>query len=196
MQANQVRLARRVRLVVMSSVLLLSAGGVSGEPTSERTVVVGSRIRLLSSALGSQPVRGTVADVGADRLTIRTDSQEQLVVPRSSIGRLDISTGQHRQTIRGILIGTVAGAALSVVLPKCVNEGCSSGASFDSTFAVLYAFGGAMCGGLIGTAIKTEGWRAVPLNSMRVGITPRAGRGIGVAVSIDLRRHLGRRTRG
>lgn len=94
------------------------------------------------------------------------------------------------------MIGAAAGAALSVVLPKCVNEGCVSGASFDPTFAVLYAFGGAMWGGLIGTAVKTESWRAVALESVRVGLVPTAGRGIGIGVSVDVGRLARRRTRG
>ncbi len=180
----------------MVSLLGPLVGAASGQPSWESMVTVGSRVRLETAAVAGQRVQGTVADIGAEALTVTTDSQQRVVVTRSTIRRLELSTGQHRQTVHGILIGAATGAVLSVVLPKCVNEGCTSSGGFDPTFALLYAFGGAACGGLIGTAIKTEGWSSVPLQSVRVGIAPTPHRGIRVAVSLDLARLTRRRTKG
>jgi hypothetical protein len=129
-------------------------------------------------------IQGTVVETNHDFLVVGTGRQPRLAVPWRAITRLEVSTRRHSHGRTGFLIGAAAGAALSVVLPKCVNEGCTSQAGFDPTFAVLYGLNGALCGALIGAMVKTDEWNSLPLH---VAVTPTPARGVRVAISVRVR---------
>jgi hypothetical protein len=180
-------------LVVMA---VLVPGALAAEDQEHLSLVtVGSRVRLLAPEISGQRLQGTVAEIGAESLTVDTDGHQRLGVPRRAITRLEVSTGQARHTLHGLAIGAGTGAVLSVVLPKCVNEGCTSEVGFDPTFASIYALGGAMWGALIGSLIKTDRWNLVSLDSVRVAVMPTHGRGVAVTISVGRGRGSGLRSR-
>ena len=170
--------------------LVMMAFAVQGaaawsEPIAEEVpVAAGTKVRLLAPDVVAERIQGTVVETNQESLVVSTEGQPRLAVPWRAITRLEVSTRQHSHTRKGLLIGAAAGAVLSVVLPKCVNEGCTSDASFDPTFAVLYGLGGGMWGALIGAMVKTDEWNSVPV---RVAVAPTPGRGVRVVMSISIR---------
>jgi hypothetical protein len=151
---------------------------------AEAPVRVGTKVRLVAPEVVGQRIQGTVVETNLESLVVGTEGQRHLTVPWRAITRLEVSTRRHSHTRKGLVIGAGAGVALSVVLPKCVNEGCTSDVSFDPTFALLYGLGGSMWGALIGAMVKTDEWSSVPLG---VAVTPTPGRGVRVLISISVR---------
>ena len=183
--------ARRTRSgqYLWSSFFVLASAFLGAAAWSEpiaaaEPVPVGTKVRLLAPDVVSQRIQGTVVESNLESVVVGTEGQGRLTVPWQAITRLEVSAGQHSHTRKGFFIGAGAGAALSVVLPKCVNEGCTSDAGFDATFAVLYGLSGGACGALIGTMVKTDKWNSVPV---RVAVAPTPGRGIRVVMSVTLR---------
>ena len=106
---------------------------------------------------------------------------------RASITSLEESLRPSRK-LKGALIGAAAGAALAVGLGLATGSDCNSNpneflsfsfcysrANMVAFLAVLLVPGGGVTGGLIGR----ERWRKLPLDRIRVGLTPTRGRGIG-----------------
>lgn len=171
--------------LLLAAFTLLSVEAWPQPIAGQSLVAPGSRARLLAPEVAGQAIQGTVAETGLESVVILSSrGGERQTVPWRAITRLEVSTGRHGHAVKGLLIGAAAGMALSVVAPKCVNEGCSSEAGFDAAFAVAYGLGGSLWGGLIGAMVKTENWSAVPL---RIAVAPTPGRGLRVALSISVK---------
>ena len=52
--------------------------------------------------------------------------------------------------------------------------------------AVVFGAGGALLGAVTGAFIKTDRWEEVPLDEIRVGLSPFASDGVAVSVSLRL----------
>lgn len=172
-----------VALLVTTPAVLGAANG-SDPPAAAEPVSLGARVRLFAPGVASQVVQGVVVESNPESVVVGTEGQGRLTVPWRAITRLEVSSGERSNATKGFLIGVGAGAALSVVLPKCDNEGCSSDAGFDATFAIAYGLIGGAIGKIIGSQVKSEKWRPVPVG---VAVAPTRGRGIRVVVSINLR---------
>jgi hypothetical protein len=186
--AHQTRPAMCLLSLVVLAVLALPASARSGERSTDLSpITVGSRIRLSAPVIISKKVQGTVAEINMDSLVVVTDGQARLSLPTRAITQLEVSTGRHRKTLSGMAIGAATGVALSVVLPKCVIEGCTSDVGFDPTFALLGALGGSMWGAMIGSFVTADRWTLVSRNDVRLMALPSRGRGVGLALSVSLK---------
>lgn len=179
---------RDVRYLWPAFVVLVSAlegAAACSEPfAGEPPVQTGTKVRLLAPEVVDQRIQGTVVESNPESMVVGTEARQRLTVPWRAITRLEVTTGRRSHALKGFAIGAGAGVALSVVLPKCVNEGCTSEIGFDSTFALLYGLGGGAWGALIGAMVKTDEWSSVPL---RVAVAPTPGRGVRVLTSFSVR---------
>jgi precorrin-6x reductase len=137
----------------------------------------GARVRVSLAGTGGKHV-GTLLVLDDQNVTLRVaDRLNGVVVPRSDIARLAVSTGhgsRGKNALWGMLIGAGAGAVIGIA-------GGATGDSSEKTKSavesgLVLAFLGAPVGGLLGAAIPPgERWKDVPLDRVRVGVG-RAGK--------------------
>ena len=94
--------------------------------------------------------------------------------PLASVTRLDVSRGLKSNGGVGAAIGFPAGALLTVAYCKAVDKtGCEL---FDDDLtpflALVFGALGGVVGGIVGHNIKTDRWEEVPLERLRVSLTP------------------------
>ncbi|MFL5620320.1 MAG: hypothetical protein ACJ79A_18245 [Gemmatimonadaceae bacterium] len=142
---------------------------------------------------GEKPRVATVVAHTADTLLVRwPEFANTVAVPLSEISRLEVSTGRHRNVVKGMVLGTVgvgtAGALLGAISYKPCTSNCFLAPSDRGESAAVGGIVGGTLGLVIGTLaglVSHDTWQRVPLDGRRVAVTvrPRAqGAGLGVAL--------------
>jgi hypothetical protein len=152
----------------------------------EGRIAAGDQVRFTAPSLGATRLTTcTVLETKPDTLVV--DHHGQAVpLPLAAVTRLDVSRGQKSRSGTGALIGLVGGAALSIGIATalhpggtrpCPNLGClgdiQEEAAEGLAIVVVGALAGAGIGAAIGSAIKVEQWRYVPLDKVRLALSPR-----------------------
>lgn len=163
-------------LMVMAA-SLLPVGEARAEPESGTppTITVGSKVRVRAPTVVKGRIEGTVIGLDERSLVLGGIERGPLTLSREAITHLDVSTGRRRQTLRGTLIGAGIGLVAMGVLCGGDSGGCAEVSGV--------ATAGALLGAGVGALVKTDRWQTVPLDGVRVTLTP-ARRGVGLAVSI------------
>ena len=125
---------------------------------------------------------GRLVRVDADNMVLLTQRADTFTVPRRLVRNVWISTGQRRNTQRGMGLGLLAGASLGAVAAAATYSPCES-TGFMSCFMVPASAGeaaayGGILGGLtgfvvgtiVGVATKRHVWQDAGLPS--VGVAP------------------------
>jgi hypothetical protein len=156
----------------VSFVLICILGGAPTEIVAQEPFVFGPGVRLRVTAPDCA-LRGQAATFRALRAdTLILESTE---CPLASVTRLDVSGGQKSHTLLGAGIGLAAGGLGAVVFCEAVEKtGCELVYDDNATLKVALIVGaiGAVAGGLVGHFIKTDRWEEVPLERLRVSLTP------------------------
>ena len=177
--APMIRLSSGLALAL---VLLLPAEGRPQERASGSSVItVGSRIRLRAPTLVNGQIEGIVIETDETALLVGINDRVPLRVSRQAITRLDVSTGRHRQALKGAIIGAGIGVASYTVLLAADVE--SSSKDFAAG-AAMGALGGGLWGAGIGALIKSDRWSAVPLDQVRIALVPTRGHGVRLSLSL------------
>ena len=160
--------------------------------------------RQRRSLLGPPPqICGSVVAMRADTLVVKIQgSDAPTAFPVSSVTKLEVSRGKKSNAGRGALIGGTALAALALGLsigdmgrecppPEPGNPfsgfWCEETDIGDVFAATLLCGGlGAGLGALIGWAGKSDRWEEVPLDGLRVSLTPQGRDRLTVSVSLRL----------
>ena len=144
---------------------------------------VGARVRVIAPTIRDDRYVGTVESLPRDSITLDTagvrrrlgfdtgpvlvEEYRRVTLPTSAIQSIDISTGRthRRSTIKGVIIGSLAGAALfgATNLPE-VNPTFSD--FLDG--AVVGLVVGAVAGGVVGYLLGGEKWQSF----YRAGVLP------------------------
>jgi hypothetical protein len=144
---------------------------------------VGARVRVIAPTIRDDRYVGTVESLPRDSITLDTagvrrrlgfdtgpvlvEEFRRVTLPTSAIQSIDISTGRthRRSTIKGVIIGSLAGAALfgATNLPE-VNPTFSD--FLDG--AVVGLVVGAVAGGVVGYLLGGEKWQSF----YRAGVLP------------------------
>lgn len=135
-------------------------------------VASGSRVRVLSPALGDKQQVGVVVSATRDTLSFRSGNQPAYTsISTSDIRQLDISQGTHTRRLNGGLIGFLVGAAGGAAIgaathkdpPPCTDFiNCGLGILSLNTSRSGDAILGATLGGVLGAIVGTlVGARAV-----------------------------------
>jgi hypothetical protein len=172
-----------VAAILASTLVLPVEARTQGPAAGLSPVVVGSRVRIVAPTTVKR-IEGIVAAMDDASLLVSTDDHVPVRVQRQAITRLEVSTGRHRRTLKGLIIGVGIGAGLGAVTPR--DFGCL-GSCPDQKLEVVggLMLVGAFYGAGIGALIKRDRWREVPLDRLRVGLTQTRGRGVGLSLSVQ-----------
>lgn len=150
---------------------LFSASMALGQDHSLPTV--GDWIRVRQTAAFPHTMTGKIAEISSLGLTLQRESRFNAQIPVSlmwrDVTRLEVRAGAQKSfTGVGVASGLVLGALLSASATGGGSRQCSfAGPCFDnlgSGRAVLAGTVlGALAGGLIGSHIKRDRWRELPL---------------------------------
>lgn len=181
MNAPRITSLAVVLLVTMSVELFAQLGS---------PVAPGDRVRV--SRIGNVPrVVCTVLALKADTLVLDAEDRvETLEVPLALVQKVEISRGKKSNTGWGAIAGGLIGALLGAAGASSWTDPWSgeSGWGSDAGVVVLgVTAAGAGIGALIGAATKTDRWEEVPLDDIRVGLSPVAPNGVAVSVALRLR---------
>jgi hypothetical protein len=147
----------------------------------------GVRVRITAADLGIRQLVGTLVTSCGDTLVISGSSPSNtLRVPCASLTAVDISSGEKSRWAEGLGVGALVGAATGAILGAgCCRDGDVVVVA-GPIFAGLGAAGGAVLGLIIGSNIRTERWRPVPLEQVRVGFEPGLAGRLGIKVALAL----------
>ena len=150
--------------------LLVSAGSLPAQRTVDPRLYVGARVRVTS--VEPDNISGKLVASRAESLYVEPQAG---VAPRavalSNVRRLWVSQGQvQRRTLRGTMIGALAGGALFAATAAASGDGCENRPpNFDCMTLppdpLLYfgvgALGGGVLGGTIGYFRRSERWERI-----------------------------------
>jgi hypothetical protein len=179
-----------VAAVVTAMVLSSVESWSQEQPPSVSVVTVGSKIRLLAPSFLDGRLQGLVTGMDEKVLLVSADGRPPTKVPRQAIDRLEVSTGHHRQVVKGMFIGAGLGAAvIGPVYHASANQSQCDNALVPCTTSVAAAeaigiVAGAAWGAGIGALFTADRWREVPLGDVRVSLAPARGRGFTWALSV------------
>lgn len=151
-------------------------------------LALGSRVRVTTN----RELIGKLVARDDQSLTLHLgDNKDPVVVPRAAIKRLEQSL-RPRNT-QAQVVGGWVGAAIAIALgvaagSDCFGFGCQSESEsyrMGAGFALLNSAWLVPTGVGIGNIIGRERWRRVPVERIKVGLTPTPGRGVGAAVSFS-----------
>ena len=178
---------------VMSLAWLLVLGClVPGTTVAAQDVVgpaLGDRVRVRT--VSGKRFVGELVGREDTTLALKLPSERNLVLARSEIALIDVSTRRGRKG-RGAWIGTGVALGIAAVLHLAASgSGCYRGESPDpcpllesSVVAtpLLLVAGGAVIGALVAPG---ERWQPLSTERARVGLAPTRGRGARVAIAFS-----------
>ena len=175
-----------LRATTMAFILATLAAAASAQEQTKAPLtsilVVGSRVRLVSTAVQARP-QGLVVALDESTLTLATDAGTPLKLPTSSITALETSLGRKRNTLKGLGIGVVSGLLLGLAFSVDPNDCGYYSSHFCSRGEAVAggALGFAALGAGVGALVKSDRWSPVllgaPARRARHG-PPAAGLGV------------------
>ena len=166
--------------------LIVTTSACSGH-VADTSIAPGDRVRVTAPSIDMNRSVRTVAALETDTLVLNTDERANaLQVPLADVTKLEVHRGKKSGARTGALIGLAFGGG--VTLLASFNEDCADNC-LALAFVSVPILGGATAGlgALIGLAIQTDRWEAVPLDDIRVGPSPISGDGVAVSVALRLR---------
>ena len=171
-------------VLIVSTLLLPGEARSQEQPKSVSPIAVGTRVRLRAPTVVSGRIEGMVIEMDESSLLIGVNDRVPLRVSRQAISQLDVSTGQHRQALKGMIMGAGIGLAVFALTGAAYQGDESSSARDWASFLGTGLAGGALWGAGIGALIKTDRWSAVPLERVRVGLAPTQRGGVRLSLSV------------
>ena len=147
-----------MRTILTLAACILLAPSLSGAQTTavrEWPVAAGSRARVMSPALGSEPQTGRVVAVSADTLEFRPASDAITVtIPAANIVTMQVAEGKHTRKAKGMLLGFVVGAGTGAILGAASyrKDNCTDFCIVPDSRAFDATLGGALLG-IVGSAV-------------------------------------------
>ena len=153
----------------------------------------GTKVRLSSTALPGGVVEGRVGSSTDEALGLVLPGPADapfgtpVLVPRSSVTRLQVSVGYRRYTLHGAALGALAGAAAGAaweVDPATCDSYSSDTFCSRGEAVAIGALSFAAIGALVGHLVKTERWQNVSVEALA---PPRSSSGGGRGPTVGAR---------
>ncbi|MDE3260098.1 MAG: hypothetical protein OYM47_19880 [Gemmatimonadota bacterium] len=151
----------------------------------------GPRVRLKAPSISPHWLIGRFAGSAQDTLEILSERGTERV-PFALVKDLEVSMGRHRNTIKGMAIGALAGLGAALLInPYDVfddDRRGEVGVKEDADrffYAVLVVPLATVCGTLVGARTITEKWGHVSPSRINLGIAPTRDKGLRAAVSFN-----------
>ncbi len=183
--------ATRIVSLVLVPVLTL-LGDLRAQ--ERRPIVPGVTVRVSAPSVVEKHVVGSVVSLDRDTLVLNAEGRAApLALPLASVSVLEVHRGRKSRVGRGALIGLGVGVAVGGVsgFGLCEMDETKSGCEFHEHILGSLAIGayggvlGAGIGALIGLVARTDRWETVPLERIRVGLTPHGGHGLALTASVS-----------
>jgi hypothetical protein len=148
-------------------------------------LVPGQRLRLTAPTLGAHDQQFRYVGVRRDTLLLTGDTA--VACPFSDLTRLEILQGQRSYKWPGAVLGLAAGALIGVGLGYAFTADDDWGiARHNAVLGGGIGLGivGAGVGALVGQSIKTDAWKEVPLDRLRVSAFPLRGGRFALGMSV------------
>ena len=144
--------------------LLLSTDLIAQE---ESQLKLGSRIRVLVQDANDWMI-GSPLSLVVDTLMLKIEDQpHQLVLPLSSITRLEVSQGRKSRALAGAGIGFAVGAGIGAFLIKGTSGNDLSDRDAALIGAGLLAIPGTLISAIVGANKSDEKWERVNLDQIQ-----------------------------
>jgi len=161
-------------------------------PAPAASLVPGARVRIATRDEAKSRIAIVVAHT-ADTLSVRLpEFSNTVAMPLDEITRLDVSTGRHRNMVKGIVAGTVAGGTVGALFGAISYQKCTSQCFLAPEDRAQSAAVGGVVGGALGFVVgsltglaRQDDWKRVPLEGKRVAVSVRP-RGLGAALGVKL----------
>lgn len=142
-------------------------------------VTPGSRVKVALLA-GEAPLFGTLVYLDAERLSVQTPGAPPIIVDRPQVKRLYVSQGLRRNTKKGLLAGAGAWLLFTGVI-AAVDTLDESGVAEPLVIAGFVGVGGA-----VGSLVRTEHWRPIPLPRPSAGSPSPSSHHSGIRASFSV----------
>lgn len=127
-------------------------------------VPLDSRVRVTTAADAAIPETGRLRAWSDSAFLLERADRSRASIPLSDVARLELSEGTLGHALLGGLIGVGAALAVTGVLALTMEE--NENTSWAAVGGILAVPGG-LLGLLVGSRIRTETWREIPLDADR-----------------------------
>jgi hypothetical protein len=138
----------------------------------------GDRVRVIAPAVSPDPVVGTLVTLGADTLVVQDSATWRFAF--GAVQRVGVSRGRKSNAVVGAGYGLLAGVGVGLL----ITSSCEPDLIFNSKAqcmlagAIFFGAAGTLVGAVTGAFVRTERWRDVPLDRVRMSVVPRSGGGV------------------
>ena len=153
------------RIGVTAALCWLVGVELAGQDAS--LLKAGARVRVSVQGPPAETLVGVLTTTPSDAISIRTGERVTRIALRA-ITKVEVSRQRRSRAHEGAELGSVVGMALGATAVSATSspEDFRSQLTADWGTTVASTFAGALVGGLIGSALHTEHWEAVPLPGM------------------------------
>jgi hypothetical protein len=171
----------RLRTLLAASLAIAPLATIaSQEPPAIKS---GDRVRVTAPTVSAGPLVGTVLTLESDSLVVQGGINAWRL-SLATITHLDRSRGRRSHTLLGAGIGLLVGAGVGALVAGN-DAGCEIDLACAAIGAGIVGGGGALIGAVAGALVRTERWAEVPLNHLRLSLTPDRGRGLTLRASLS-----------
>jgi hypothetical protein len=165
----------RVEAPFLAALLGLAAAEVLAQPPEPPALrlPMGARVRIRPVAAPGDWVRGTLMSADSEGIGLLPENApplpwSELRLPRETVARLEILTGQKKHWLQGLILGVAAGVALGASM-DVDPERCQFDDNYFCSRGEAVAAGGLILGGIgagVGALVKTDRWLPVALDAL------------------------------
>lgn len=162
---------------LVAGLLLTAPVGLFAQ--QETPVAPGDRVRVTAPTAVSGRFVGTVMEISADTCVLAVEGRaEPLTLPLASVTKLEVSRSRRSHYGKGALTGLAVGAAAGAILGavtfsgSCLLESQPCPVAGAAVGAVGLGLAGALVGAAVVGVTETDRWETVPLDRIRVSLTP------------------------
>lgn len=178
---------RILRLVVFVLASVSSAFALGAQSPTVLPVPPGARVRVTAPQLVT-PLIANYLEMRGDTVVLVEDRAGQGLwsIPYDDIRKLELSIGQKKNhgpyIVRGAVLGGAAGFLIGIATAATVNPSDTTRKFKRLTTGALFAAGGGVVGGFVGSRFSTENWSPLSMRR-RVTLAP-APRGAQIRVEL------------
>ncbi|MDD4050274.1 MAG: hypothetical protein PHR28_00060 [candidate division Zixibacteria bacterium] len=142
------------------------------DPNSPHIILPGQRTRITAPELVSHALLGKIYTIRPDTIVLVTDrfypgAPDAWKISLKNIKEYQIPEGYKDNTITGAILGSCAGVVMSTAFALVDKDRTASNRAFPFPATIT---GGGIIGALAGAITKSERWRTVPNEQLKLGL--------------------------